>query len=234
MTKERKTLIIGGSAGIGRVLAEHTAATGRHVALTSRDLQRADLVADEIDGNVTAHSVDLSDPHGIASALADIDRVDELALVAVERDYNTVQDYDIDRAIRLTTIKLVGYTAVVNALQDRFTPESSIVIFGGLAKERPYPGSTTISTINDAMTGLVRTLTRELAPVRVNGLHPGVAGDHPEWASKPPEVLANLVQRTPLGRLVTMAEVAQAALFLFDHPSINGTNLYVDGGWMIT
>lgn len=42
----------------------------------------------------------------------------------------------------------------------------------GLAKERPYPGSTTITTINGGVTSMVRTLALELAPLRVNALHP--------------------------------------------------------------
>jgi NAD(P)-dependent dehydrogenase (short-subunit alcohol dehydrogenase family) len=116
----------------------------------------------------------------------------------------------------------------------RMDPDASIVLFGGLAKERPYTGSTTISTVNDAMTGMVRTLAVELAPIRVNAIHPGIVGDHPEWSTKPPEVLERIKARTPLGRLITMQEVAQATAFLFDHQSVNGINLYVDGGWLVT
>ncbi|WOQ69499.1 hypothetical protein RYJ27_12500 [Microbacterium limosum] len=45
---------------------------------------------------------------------------------------------------------------------------TGIVLFGGRAKDLPYPGSTTGSTINGGVTGLVNTLTLELAPIRVN------------------------------------------------------------------
>lgn len=228
------TLIVGGSAGIGRVLAERRASQGRRVVLTSRDAGRAATAAGEIEGDVEGIALDLSKPHIIADALASVSKVDEVALVAVERDYNAVKQYDIDRAIRLVTIKLVGYTSVISAVHGLLPSGGSILVFGGLAKERPYPGSTTVTTVNDAMSGLVRTLAKELAPVRVNGIHPGVVGDHPEWSSKPSSVIDDLVARTPLGRLVTMDEVAHASSFLLDHPSINGVNLYVDGGWMIT
>ena len=51
--------------------------------------------------------------------------------------------------------------------------ESAIVIFGGRAKDRPYPGSTTISTVNGGVVGMVNAMAVELAPIRVNGLHPG-------------------------------------------------------------
>ena len=48
----------------------------------------------------------------------------------------------------------------------------------------------------------------------------------------PPERLQALVDRTPIGRLVTMAEVVGASRFLLENEAINGINLVVDGGWM--
>ena len=43
--------------------------------------------------------------------------------------------------------------------------------------------------------------------------------------------LAQSLQRTPIGRLVTMAETVSASRFLFENEAINGINLVVDGGW---
>jgi len=71
----------------------------------------------------------------------------------------------------------------------------------------------------------------ELAPTRVNALHPAIVGDSPQWRDMPPERLQALVQRTPIGRLVTMAEVVNASRFLLENEAINGINLVVDGGW---
>jgi len=109
-----------------------------------------------------------------------------------------------------------------------------IVLFGGLAKERPYPGSTTVTTVNGAISAMVRTLALALAPVRVNAIHPGVVGDSPAWSGKPAAVLDALVSRTPCGRLASMEDVAHAVLFLLDNQSVNGVNLDVDGGWLLT
>jgi NAD(P)-dependent dehydrogenase (short-subunit alcohol dehydrogenase family) len=227
-------VVVGGTAGLGRAVAEHYAARGRSVVVSSRDAGRAKVAADEIGGDTTGIALDLSRPETIAEDIKDLGPVHDLALVAVERDYNTVRDYDIAKAVRLVTIKLVGYTEVVHAMASRLDSDASVVLFGGLAKERPYKGSTTISTVNDAMTGLVRTLAVELAPIRVNAIHPGIVGDHPEWSTKPPEVLEGIRARTPLGRLITMDEIAEATAFLFDHQSVNGISLYIDGGWMVT
>ena len=59
-------------------------------------------------------------------------------IAAIERDENRVREYDVAGAIRLATLKLVGYAEVVHVLVDRFTDDASIVLFGGLAKDRPY------------------------------------------------------------------------------------------------
>ena len=59
--------------------------------------------------------------------------------------------------------------------------DSSILIYGGLARDRPYPGSTTVTTVNGGVTSLVRTLVVELAPIRVNAIHNGIVGDSPQW-----------------------------------------------------
>ena len=132
-------------------------------------------------------------------------------LAAIERDQNTIGDYDIDRAIRLVTLKLVGYTEVVHALAPHLDREGSILLFGGLALRRPYPGSTTVTTVNGGVEGLVRTLAVQLAPVRVNAIHPGIVGDTPEWAGKP-EVLEAVAARTPIGRPVTTDEIVGASI----------------------
>ena len=39
--------------------------------------------------------------------------------------------------------------------------------------------------------------------------------------------------RTPVGRLVTMAEIVDASMFLLENGAVNGVNLEVDGGWML-
>jgi NAD(P)-dependent dehydrogenase (short-subunit alcohol dehydrogenase family) len=131
-------------------------------------------------------------------------------------------------------MKLVGYTEVIHTLLPRMSDESAILLFGGLARDRPYPGSTTVTTVNGGVTSLVRTLVIELAPIRVNAIHNGIVGDSPQWKDMPAERRQALVDRTPTGRLVTMVESVGASRFLLENGAINGINLAVDGGWMCT
>jgi NAD(P)-dependent dehydrogenase (short-subunit alcohol dehydrogenase family) len=230
---EHMVVVVGGTHGLGRDLARHYAEAGRRLVVTGRDAQRAAAAAAELGGSVEGIAFDLSEPRSIAPALADLASIDRLALVAIDRDLNTVADYDVEKGIRLVTLKLVGYTEVVHTLLPRLTPDASILMYGGLAKLRPYPGSTTITTINHGVDGLVRTMASELAPIRVNALHPGIVGDSPFWAPKTDALEATLA-KTPTGRLVEMRDVTDAAVFLLENPSMHGTELRIDGGWSLT
>jgi len=225
-------VIVGGTQGLGRELAQSYADEGRDVVVTGRVSGRAEAAAKEIGGSTRGIGFDLAEPETIADRLTGLAKVDYLVLAAIERDTNTVRDYDVAAALRLVTLKLVGYTEVVHALLPQLSDDSAILIYGGLARDRPYPGSTTVTTVNGGVTSLVRTLVIELAPIRVNAMHPAIVGDSPQWIGMPPERLQALVDRTPIGRLVTMAEVVGAARFLLENGAINGQNFAVDGGWL--
>ena len=228
----RSVVIVGGTRGLGRELARFYADQGREVVVTGRDAGAAEGCAAEIGGSTRGIGFDLCDPESIADGLADVGDVEYLVLAAIDRDSNSVKDYDIAAAMRLVTLKLVGYTEVVHTLLPRLADDSAILIYGGLARDRPYPGSTTVTTVNGAVTSLVRTLVIELAPRRVNALHPAIVGDSPQWINMPEERFQALVSRTPTGRLVTMAEVVDASRFLLENGGVNGINLALDGGWL--
>jgi NAD(P)-dependent dehydrogenase (short-subunit alcohol dehydrogenase family) len=231
MTARQGTaVILGGTAGIGRELAERLAADGMSVVISGRDAVRAQAVAAEIGPSVTGIALDLAEPATLRDALAGVGPVDALIIAAIERDANSVKDYDIAGATRLAVLKLVGYTEAVHVLADRLSPTASVVLFGGLAMLRPYPGSTTVTTVNGGVSAMVRTLASELAPVRVNAVHPGIVGDSPAWEDKD---LSMVISRTPIGRTVTMDEIVGATLFLLDNGGVNGQNLMVEGGVLV-
>jgi NAD(P)-dependent dehydrogenase (short-subunit alcohol dehydrogenase family) len=227
---EGSVVIVGGTRGIGREIARVFAQRGREVVLTGRDDASARSVAEEIGARGVA--LDLAQPRDIAARLEGIGPVDHLVLAAIDRDANTARDYDLERALALVTLKLVGYTETIHALLPRMGAAASILLFGGLAKDRPYPGSTTVSTINGGVTGMVHTLAVELGPIRVNAIHPGIVGDSPMWRDND-AMLDSVTKRTPIGRPVTMDEIVSASVFLLENGGVSGVNLAVDGGWLL-
>jgi NAD(P)-dependent dehydrogenase (short-subunit alcohol dehydrogenase family) len=223
-------VVVGGTRAIGLEIVRHYAQGDRPVWLTGRDPDNVAAAVAEIGNGVRGLTFDLAEPHEIGRALAEVGPVGRLVLCAIDRDQNTVRDYDITRAIRLVTLKLVGFTEVVHTLIDRLTEDASLLLFGGMAKERPYPGSTTVTTVNGGIVGLTRTLVEELKPLRSNSIHPGVVGDSPYWSEKA-QAVANYAGQTPIGRLATMAEIVDASVFLLENGAVNGVDLIVDGGW---
>jgi len=223
-------LVVGGTSGLGLEIARHYQQTGADVVITGRDAARSGEIASGIGEGATGIGVDLTEPGTIAAALADVGPVSRLVISAILRDHNPIDTYDYSTALDLVTMKMVGYTETIHSLIPRFSDDTSVVLFGGLAKERPYPGAVTVATVNGGVSTMINDLVIELAPIRFNAIHPGIVGDSPYWEGQD---LQRFVARTPTGKLATMADVVGATVFLLENPAVNGVNLYVDGGWML-
>ena len=224
-------LIVGGTHGIGLEVARRYAGEAWSVIVAGRDGSHAKSMAAEIGGDTRGIALDLSEPEAVAGALTDLDTVDHIVLSAIIRDTNMIADYDIAAARYLAIMKIVGYTAVVSALRNRLAQDGSVVLFGGRAKDRPYPGSTTVSAVNGGISGMVRTLALQLAPRRVNAIHPGIVADSPYWSEKD-DYIAKIREATPTGRNVAIADIIDGVDFLIRNRSANGIDLYIDGGWL--
>ncbi len=229
----KSIVLIGATQGIGREMAAEYARQGAQVVITGRTEQRAAEVAGELSkdvaGTVTGLALDLTRPGEIAEALSTIERVDRLAVIGAVRERNSLADYDVATATQLTVTKIVGYTAAVSALAPRMTQDASVLLFGGMAKEYPFPGSTTVTVVNAAVAGLIRTMSVELSPVRVNGIHPGPVEDSPFWQGNTP-MLEAFRTMSLTQRLATMSDIVDGCVFLLENPLANGIDLRLDGG----
>ncbi|MCM2477321.1 SDR family oxidoreductase [Rhizobium sp. CG5] len=229
-------LIIGGTAGIGRELAASLLTDGAKITIAGRDSERAKNVARDIQhsvpdatGQISGIAADLSKPEGLREALAGVSSIDHLVLVGMVRDANTIKTYNIAGALELVTTKTVGYPAAIAAVLDRLSPDGSVLIFGGVAKDIPYPGSTTVTVVNNAVMGLVKTLSIEITPIRVNAIHPGMVEDSPYWQDDK-ELFARMLSRIRSGRFPQMADIVDGSKFLMSNRAANGVNLTLDGG----
>ena len=128
-------------------------------------------------------------------------------------------------------MKLVGYTAVVSALRDRLADGRFCRTVRRTRQGSSLPG------LNDGLDSQWRCLRHgalaglQLAPRRVNAIHPGIVGDSPYWSGKP-QATAKTRDATPTGRNVTMADIVDGVDFLMRNRSVNGIDFYVDGGWL--
>jgi NAD(P)-dependent dehydrogenase (short-subunit alcohol dehydrogenase family) len=227
-------VVVGGTSGIGLSLARSVHALGSKLTIAGRGAERAAEIAKSIGQGVTGRHVDLEDVPSIRGGLSEGAPVDHLVLMPLYSLATSVKDFKVAEANKVLQTKLTGYIEAVSAALPRFKPTSSIVLFGGLAKARPYPTSTMISVANAGIVGMMKTMVFELAPIRVNSVSPGVVGDSPKWdaiVKKGDNPFLNaMAARTPTRRLARMADVIDAVFFLLDNQSVNGVDVAIDGG----
>jgi pteridine reductase len=97
--------------------------------------------------------------------------------------------------------------------------------------ERPLEAHVTYSLAKAGLVGLTRALARELGPnVRVNAVAPGAIAWPETGVLAEPAVQAEIVARTPLQRIGSVDDIAQAVHFLAVAPFVSGQVLAVDGG----
>jgi NAD(P)-dependent dehydrogenase (short-subunit alcohol dehydrogenase family) len=227
-------VVVGGASGIGLSVAQAAQGLGCEVTISSRDRERAVETAKAIGPGVTGLVIDLADAGSIRAALADGPPIDHLILTPIHRLATSVKDFNSIEANKLAQVKLIGYVEAVNAALPRLKPTSSIVLFAGLSKANPYPGSTMISIVNGGIVGMTKTMAVELSPIRVNCVSPGLVPDSPTWDRAIKQGATALVDamiaRTPARRLATMEDIVHAVFFLLDNRAVNGVDLEIDGG----
>jgi NAD(P)-dependent dehydrogenase (short-subunit alcohol dehydrogenase family) len=227
--------IVGGTSGLGLSIAQAADGLGAKVSIAGRGAERAAGLARSIGPRAQGVHIDLEDSASIRQAFeGSDDPIDHLVLTPVYGGNQSIKEFDADEAARAARIKIVAFAEVVSTALRRLKPSSSIVLFGGLAKANPYPGSTMVSIVNGGMVGMARTMAVELAPIRVNGISPGLVADSPRWQKRIDEGAGPMVEawraRTPARRLATTDDIVHGVFFLMDNRAANGIDLELDGG----
>jgi NAD(P)-dependent dehydrogenase (short-subunit alcohol dehydrogenase family) len=198
----RVFVVTGANRGIGREVARQAAAAGEHVVLTARDPAKAEEAAAALtaDGDVSAHSLDVTDPASataLAAELADRHgRVDVLVNNAAVNYDTWEQAKTVDLAVVRETLEtnLLGAWQVTLALLDllRAGPSGRIVnVSSGAGSLESMGGGTPAYSVSKAaLNALTRMLADELRGdgILVNSVCPGwVATDMGGSSGRPVE-----------------------------------------------
>ncbi|WP_066819135.1 SDR family oxidoreductase [Sphingomonas mali] len=233
MGKVRRYAVVGGTSGMGFALARLLVERGDRVVIGGRDQARLAEAAARLGDRAEARVVDSGRE---SSREAFFDGLSDLAgLFTPGASYSTpmFRDGEAGAVKALFDAKFWGQYWTVHAALSALAPDAGVVLMAGTASIRPT-GSSAYAACNAAIEGLGRALARELAPLRVNTLSPGMI-DSELWRNRPDEIRDPMValwrERTLTGRPGTVAEAAGAAAFLLDNGNITGSTIYLDGGW---
>jgi len=233
MTNQR-ILIVGGSSGMGLAAARLLASMGAEVHIAARDPLKLEAAAATIAGKVAAHCVDFSDQASLARLATELARIDHLVLAAsTQAAWGPFASISTDALRKALEGKLIGYWATIQAMLPILRRDGSIVLLTGAASRTGMPNTAGLAAVNGAITQMAQTLAKELAPLRVNVVSPGLV-DTPAYDGMPVEAKAALFASTAatlaVGRTGTSADIASAIAFLIDNTFTTGALLDVDGG----
>lgn len=243
LLKGKTAIVTGGTRGIGRAVVEKFLENGARVVLWGSRQETVDRAVREL------RELDASwEVSGMYPDLTDADAV-EKAVYAVKEQYGRVDilvnnagisqstplyDYkpeEFDRIMRLN-VSAVFYAILPAAriMKEQgggvILNTSSMVSISGQPAGAGYPAS------KFAVNGLTISLARELAKdhIRVNAVAPGVTRTD-MVAALPPETLAAISAKIPLGRPGEPSDVANAFLYLASDLAdyVTGEILSVDG-----
>ena len=242
----RSAVVTGGSKGIGRGIAETFAAAGVNVLVTARN--EADLEATVSGlagqpGKVSGLSADVASPEDCRRVVdTAVERHGGLDIVCANAGIfpsgrlEELTGDDIDQVIAVNfkgTVFIVqaALTALTASERGRVVITSSIT--GPITG---YPGWSHYGASKAAQLGFLRTAAMELAPKRItiNAVLPGniITEGLVEMGE---EYMAQMASAVPAGRLGSVADIGNAALFFAtDEASyITGQTLVVDGGQVL-
>lgn len=233
MAASQTVLIVGGTSGLGRAVAELVSDRGDVAIVAGRSQDRVSRVVEALGDRARGVIVDLEDAASIRAAAEEVGHVDHLVLSAASLNYGTFADLEIEDAKAVFENKFWGYYRVVKEFAPRLPEHASITLFSGVAANRPAPGTIAVTAVNSALEGLARSLAVELAPIRVNSISPGTIdteaydGMSPEDKQKSFDAQAALL---PVGRIGRPEDIASTVVHLIDNGYTTGSNVHVDGG----
>jgi len=244
----RVALVTGASKGIGAACALVLSRAGHRVALVSRDADALQGVADALPGETLVVPADMRDPGAIDAAFARVEQewgpVEILVVNAgasmsaplvrtTDEDWQRMLDLNLTAPFRCLRRALPAMTSAGSG---------RVVVIASVAGKVGSPRIAAYTASKHGVLGLVRTAAAEVARtgVTVNAVCPGyvdtpmtdesvanIASGTGRSTDEAREILANM---QPIGRLVTVDEVAATVMLCVDNAAINGQGINVDGG----
>ncbi|KKW90125.1 SDR family NAD(P)-dependent oxidoreductase [Sphingobium chungbukense] len=237
-------VVTGGASGIGHAIVDEFVREGAAVAIVDFDADRGSAAAESISksgGNATFFSADLSREHEVESVIKQV--IERLGGVHI-----AVSSAGVAKLEPTDTLSLSGWHKTMQVNLDgtflvarecikwmTLNGGGSIVNIASIHGHVGFPNHAAYTASKGAVVNLTRTLAVEFGKsgVRVNAVCPGVILTPLVQNAATPELLAELTNMHPIGRLGRVEEVAKAVLFLASEDSsfVTGSSLFVDGGY---
>lgn len=230
----QRILIIGGSSGMGLASADRLVQAGADVFITGRDVAKLDAAVASLGGKASGIAADFTDPASLQALMSRIGRLDHLVLAAAgAAAWGPFAQLPVEAVRTALNTKLLGYWQSLQAALPILRKDGSVVFLTGAASRVAMTGTAGLAAVNGGITQMAQTLAKELAPLRVNVVSPGLV-DTPAYDGMPAEAKAGMfagaAKSLPVGRTGVPDDIAQCVEMLVSNTFATGVLLDIDGG----
>ena len=237
---DKQALVIGGSSGIGNGIAQAYRARGATVHVCGTRATAADYAGTEGSDlhGLDYAQLDVSDPLAIENFNPRLDRLDILVLAQGAVIYSR-GEFEMDGFRKVMEVNLMSLMACATKFHAMLKAnKGTLIIVSSTAAYHATKGNPSYNASKTGAVGLTRTLAQAWAEdgIRVNGIAPGLVDTKmTKVTTENPKRRAASIERIPLKRLGTPADMAGAALFLASPLAsyVTGQTLVVDGGLIL-
>ena len=230
----KKILIAGGTSGIGLATAKLFVKKGNHVIILGRNEDKLKEALWELGNSAEGYVLDVRDKEILKEKLKLIGTIDHLIIaVSGAKGRGLFRELNLDVLKQGFEEKFFAQLQMAQLAVDQISKEGSIVFVTAISSQAKLVGTSGLGAINGALETMVPVLAKELKPIRVNAVSPGVV-DTAWWDFLSPEEKKNTFEQLgamiPVGRVGQPEEIASAIEMLIENTFINGHVLVADGG----
>jgi NAD(P)-dependent dehydrogenase (short-subunit alcohol dehydrogenase family) len=223
---------------MGLSAASLLAEAGAKVVIASRSESKLEEAKKVIGRPVEVHTLDIKNEPQVSAFFAERGAFDHLVITAADAATGPFLEVPVSAAQDFFDSKFWGAYRVARFGAPHIAKDGSITFVSGAASQRGTPGLAAGSAINAALEALGRSLSVELAPIRVNTISPGLI-ETPVWdgimnAQQKQAFFKQSAERLPTRRIGAPEEIAHAIRFVIENTYTTGSVVFVDGGYLQT
>ncbi len=227
----QRVVVFGASGGIGLAAAQLCHAEGAEITLIGRDIAKLQTASAALPGSQW-RAADVRDEAAVGQSLASHARIDHVFISVGLGGTSSILTSDMASLRQPFEERIFGTFTIIRAAAPKMDGGSSITLVSGMNASRVRPEASAQTAALCGVESLARTLSLDLAPIRVNAVAPGWVDTQRlerTFGSERAVRVETIARQLPGKRIGAPDEVARAVLLLMTNAYMNGEVLHIDG-----
>lgn len=227
-----KIVIIGGTSGMGLETAKMALSEGKDVVIGGRSSEKLKLALSKLPGAV-GYIVDASNSESLTEFYFKVGNFDHLVLaLSGNKGFGMFRELAPEDVEAGFNEKVVAQIRATKLSLVKIASKGSITFISASSAQSSGGGISGYACINGALERMVPPLARELAPLRINAVSPGMI-DTPWWdfaGDMKKAIFSQTEKVLPAGRIGRTSDIALVIMMIIKNSFITGTTILADGG----